>query len=88
MNGSTLATWLASGATTVAKRIMQPATGGFAAGSERDCDGATFLPRGAKKELAKQRAHDEGLTTLLKPLEALTKDERAAINADGACGYA
>ena len=44
-----------------------------------------FLPRGAEKELAKlRRAHDEGLTTLLKPLEALTKDERAAINADGA----
>ena len=43
-----------------------------------------FIPRGAEKELAKlRRAHDEGLTTLLKPLEALTKDERAAINADG-----
>ena len=43
-----------------------------------------FLPRGAEKELAKLRhAHDEGLTTLLKPLEALTKEERVAINADG-----
>ena len=43
-----------------------------------------FLPRGAEKELLRlRRAHDEGLSTLLKPLEALTKDERVAIDADG-----
>ena len=43
-----------------------------------------FLPRGAEKELARLRnAHDEGLTTLLKPLESLTKEERTAINAEG-----